>query len=230
MKSASTGVNSSFRAKTVTLKKARGRKTSSQRWLMRHLNDPYVQQAQIQGYRSRAAFKILEIDAKYKLFKPGQIVTDLGAAPGGWSQVVAKVIKADVNPDHLFAIDLLPVEPLPGMAFIQGDFLDRATQQHMLSLTGNKVDVVISDMAAQTTGHASTDHIRTKALAESAFSFAQQVLKEGGSFITKVFAGGTHQELLVQLKKAFATVKHFKPPASRKESPEVYVVCQGFRR
>jgi 23S rRNA (uridine2552-2'-O)-methyltransferase len=220
----------SIRVKKVQLKNARGRKTSSQRWLRRHFNDPYVQQAQRQGYRSRAAFKILEIDTKFKLFKPGHVVVDLGAAPGGWSQIAAKAITANTQSNSLFAIDLLPVEPIPGMNYIQGDFLDLANQKKLVSLTGNQVDVVLSDMAAQTTGHASTDHTRTRALAEAAFSFAQNVLKEGGTFVTKVFAGGTHQELLIQLKQDFKSVKHYKPPASRKESPEVYVVCQGFQR
>lgn len=225
-----TTVNPSFRAKKVSLKKARGRKNSSQRWLQRHFNDPYVQQAQQKGYRSRAAFKLLEIDAKYKLFKPGQVVVDLGAAPGGWSQIVVQAIKANAQAPTLFAIDLLPVEPLAGMTYVQGDFLDREIQNQMKSLTHHAVDIVLSDMAAQTTGHASTDHIRTRALAEAGFSFAREVLKEGGAFITKVFAGGTHQELLVQLKQSFKSVKHFKPPASRKESSEVYVICQGFHR
>lgn len=230
MSASSSASNMSLRTKKVSLKTGRGRKTSSQRWLRRHFNDPYVQQAHAQGYRSRAAFKILEIHQKYKLFKPGQVIMDLGAAPGGWSQVVAPLIKANPQKGQIFAIDLIAVDPIEGVTFLQGDFLDLNIQKQFETITGTKVDIVMSDMAAQTTGHASTDHTRTRMLAEAAFSFAQNALKEGGTFVTKVFAGGTHQDLLLQLKRSFASVKHFKPHSSRKESPEVYVICQGFQK
>jgi 23S rRNA (uridine2552-2'-O)-methyltransferase len=214
----------------VRVKTAKNRTASSARWLSRQLNDPYVQQAQKEGYRSRAAFKILEMDQRFRLLKPGQKVVELGAAPGGWSQVVLEKIKAGTpRGGVLIAIDLLPFKPLEHLVFIQGDFLDPQVQQQVLDTSGVGVDLVLSDMAASTTGHRSTDHLRTMNLADAAFAFAKATLKEGGAFVTKVFQGGAHKELLDQLHAHFKIVKHVKPPASRQESPEMYVVCLGFR-
>lgn len=221
-----------FRKSSVKLKTARGRKNSSQRWLQRQLNDPYVQRAQSEGMRSRAAYKLLEIQEKFHVIKPGMVVVDLGAAPGGWSQVAARLLHAGKGGQTggcIYAIDLLEMDTLEDVLFIQGDFLDLEIKARFEAEIPHKVDVVMSDMAAVTTGHSNTDHLRTMMLAEAAFSFARAHLKVGGSFLTKVFAGGTHKELLNQLKNAFETVRHFKPPASRKESPETYVVCMGFR-
>jgi 23S rRNA (uridine2552-2'-O)-methyltransferase len=219
---------SSFRAKTILVKKSRGRKASSQRWLHRHLNDPYVQRAKEQGYRSRAVFKILEIHEKFHLFKPGMRIGDLGAAPGSWSQAVAPLVLAPQK-GNVFAIDILPMEPPEGVTFVQGDFLDEQVQKYFQSLISEPLDILLSDMAAPTTGHATTDHIRTSLLADAAFSFARQNLRVGGTFIAKVFSGGTHQDLLTELKERFSTIKHFKPASSRKESPELYVICQGLK-
>ncbi len=218
-----------FRKKTVQLKTARGRKNSSQRWLQRQLNDPYVQEAQSLGYRSRAAFKLIEIDERFQLIRPNSIIVDLGAAPGGWSQIAARMIKQKKGKGEIFAIDLLEMDGIDGVTFIQGDFLDTDKQAELRSLLPGPIDLVMSDMAAYTTGHSGTDHIRTKVLGEAAFEFARTQLKPGGNFVAKVFAGGTHLELLMLLKRHFETVKHFKPPASRKESPETYVVCLNFR-
>lgn len=219
-----------FRTKVVRVKKAKGMTSSSHRWMARHLNDPYVQEAQKKGYRSRAAFKILEIDQKYKLLKQGQVVVELGAAPGGWSQVVSQKIKVGQGDAKLIGIDLLPVEPIPGATFLIGDFLEKECQQQVLDLAGREVDLVLSDMAASTTGHKSTDHMRTMNLAEASFLFAKETLKIGGSMVAKVFQGGTDKALLDQLKIYFTHIKHYKPPASRQESPEMYVVCTGFRK
>lgn len=218
-----------FRKKSIKLKTARGRKNSSQRWLQRQLNDPYVQEAQSLGYRSRAAFKLIEINEKFDLISANSTIVDLGAAPGGWSQIAARLITEKKGNGHVFAIDLLDMDGLDGVTFIKGDFLDKTNQDHLIRLLPGPIDFVMSDMAAYTTGHAGTDHIRTKLLGEAAFTFAKQHLKNGGNFIAKVFAGGTHEELLLLLKAHFQTVKHFKPPSSRKESPETYVVCLGFR-
>ena len=222
--------SSSGRSFHVRLKTARGRKPSSQQWLNRQLNDPYVRQAKEQGYRSRAAFKLLEIDQKYKIFKPGQIVVDLGAAPGGWSQIVRKKISSPRTKGRIIGIDLLEIEPITGVELYVGDFLDPDIQAHFRTAVPHDIDVVISDMAASTTGNSTTDHIRTILLAEAAYLFAKDFLRQGGTFITKVFQGGTDETLLLQLKQSFKVVKHFKPPASRKESPEMYVIAQGFRR
>jgi 23S rRNA (uridine2552-2'-O)-methyltransferase len=229
MKPMTPSLKLSGRGLSIRLKTARGRKLSSQKWLIRQLNDPYVQQARMKGYRSRAAFKLLEIHQKYTLFKPGQTVVDLGAAPGGWSQVAAKHIHSSQAAGSLLAIDLVAMEPLTGVTFVRGDFLDPEVQAALRNQIPEGVDVVMSDMAASTTGHATTDHLRTIALAEAAYTFARSCLKPGGSFIAKVFQGGTDATLLAELKKSFKTVKHVKPQASRKESPEMYVVAQGFR-
>jgi 23S rRNA (uridine2552-2'-O)-methyltransferase len=214
------------RQKTVRLKTARGRKTSSQRWLSRQLNDPYVQEARARSYRSRAAFKLIQINEKFKILKPGLDVVDLGAAPGGWSQIAWDFVQPT---GKVAGIDLLPIVPLSPIVFLQGDFYDLELRNALKTAINGSAHVVLSDMAASTTGHRDTDHIRTKALGDLAFQFSKGILKDGGTFVAKVFEGGTHPELLNELKKYFRTVKHFKPPASRKESPEMYVVCLGFR-
>lgn len=207
------------------IKTAKGRKISSIRWIERQLTDPYVQRAHKDGYRSRAAYKLLEIDEKLGgVIKQGQLIVDLGAAPGGWCQVVtqkgAKVV----------AIDLLPVDPMDNMVFFQMDFMDDdAPATLMDALGGNPADMVISDIAHNTVGHRNTDHLKIMALVEAAYDFAVAVLKQDGLFIAKVFQGGTQGELLTRMKQDFKTVKHIKPPASRKESPETYVIAQGFR-
>jgi 23S rRNA (uridine2552-2'-O)-methyltransferase len=214
----------------VRLKTARQRTASSQRWLERQLNDPYVAAAKREGYRSRAAFKLIGIDDKHRVLKPGKRVVDLGAAPGGWSQVAAERVRAVEGRGQVVAIDLLPMEPVAGVAFIELDFMDRSTSARLRGLLREgKADVVLSDMAAQGTGHARTDHLRIMGLAEAAAEFACEVLSPGGAFLCKVFQGGTERELLELLKRAFTTVRHIKPPASRSESAELYVVATGFR-
>jgi 23S rRNA (uridine2552-2'-O)-methyltransferase len=218
----------------VRLKTAKQRSSSSQRWLERQLNDPYVAAARRQGYRSRAAFKLIEIDDKHRLLKPGARVVDLGAAPGGWSQVAAERVRAVEGPKHkggqVVAIDLLAVEPIPGVELLQLDFMhDTAPQRLKDLLRDGRADVVLSDMAAQGTGHTRTDHLRIMGLAEAAVEFACEVLVPGGAFLCKVLQGGTERELLDRLKRAFASVRHIKPPASRAESAELYVLATGFR-
>jgi 23S rRNA (uridine2552-2'-O)-methyltransferase len=214
----------------VRLKTARQRKASSQRWLERQLNDPYVAAARREGYRSRAAFKLIEIDDKLRLLKPGKRVVDLGAAPGGWSQVAAERVRAAEGRGQVVAIDLLPMEPTAGVAFVELDFMDPGAPARLRGLLREgKADVVLSDMAAQGTGHARTDHLRIMGLAEAAAEFACEVLSPGGAFLCKVLQGGTERALLERLKRAFATVRHIKPPASRSESAELYVVATGFR-
>jgi 23S rRNA (uridine2552-2'-O)-methyltransferase len=214
----------------VRVKKTLQRSASSQRWLERQLNDPYVAAAQREGWRSRAAFKLLEIDDKERLLKTGKRVVDLGAAPGGWSQVAAKRVKSTEGGGQVVAIDLLAMEAIAGVAFIERDFLDAAASDTLRALLRDgRADVVVSDMAAQGTGHARTDHLRIMALAEAAAEFACAVLSPGGAFVCKVFQGGTERALLDRLRHAFAKVKHMKPPASRQESAELYVVATGFR-
>lgn len=211
------------------VKTAKGRSASSTRWLQRQLNDPYVKRAQEQGFRGRAAFKLLQINEKFHILKPGQIVVDLGCAPGGWSQVAAQIIKSSETKPSVFGIDLLPTRPLAGAVFLQGDFLSEDMYQKLQNLiTGKKVDVVLSDMAPNTSGIPSVDHLKLMNLVELAYDFAHQNLKTGGTFVAKIFQGGTDNELLTQMKRDFKTVKHFKPDASRKESVEYYVVAQGF--
>lgn len=212
-----------FRGKFVAVKTAKKRKTSSSQWLARQLNDPYVLKAKIDGYRSRAAYKLLEIHDKFHLFKPKMKVIDLGAAPGGWSQVAARLTKSENN--EIIAVDLLEIEPIIGVQSIQKDFYSSDTEQIITSMIGGKADVVMSDMAANTTGHASTDHIRTLDLCEHALDFALKILKPGGHFVTKIFRGGAENGVLSKVKMNFHTVKHFKPAASRKESVEVYLVA-----
>lgn len=207
------------------VKTARGRKNSSTRWLQRQINDPYVAEAQKLGYRSRAAFKLIEMDEKLNLLKPGKMVVDLGAAPGGWSQ-----ISADKG-CHVLAIDLLEMDALPGVEFMQMDFMeDDAPEALLNALAGRRADIVLSDMAHNTTGHKQTDHIKIMALVETAYDFAAQILAPEGAFIAKVFQGGAEKTLLDQLKADFKTVKHVKPKASRAESAEQYVVATGFKK
>jgi 23S rRNA (uridine2552-2'-O)-methyltransferase len=220
------------RMKTIRVKKLKNRTVSSTRWLERQLNDPFVKQAREGGYRARSVFKIMEIDDKLKAFKPGALVVDLGSAPGSWTQIAVERLKILTNggTGRVIATDILEMDPVPGSEFIRMDFTDNdAPDKIFAMLDGKKVDVVLSDMAANTTGQRSIDHIRTVFLVELAWDFAKQVLAENGVFIAKVFQGGTEKSLLEQLKKSFASVKHVKPKASRKESPELYVVCTGFK-
>jgi len=205
-----------------------GRTQASRRWLERQLNDPYVARARREGLRSRAAFKLMEIDDKAKLLKPGAKVVDLGAAPGGWSQVAAKRVRAG-NGGRVVAIDLLAMDPLPGVDFLQLDFLDPDAPERLKALLGGPADVVLTDMAANATGHRATDHLKIMGLAEAAAEFAREVLKPGGAFLAKVLQGGTEVELLASLKRDFASVKHVKPAASRSDSAELYVLATGFR-
>ena len=213
----------------VQVKTGRGRTLSSKLWLDRQLNDPYVARARREGYRSRAAYKLLEIDDKQNLLRLGASVVDLGAAPGGWSQVVAKRVGAAEGRGHVVAIDLLEMPPIPGVAFVQLDFLDPAAPDAIKALLGGSADVVLSDMAANATGHRQTDHLKIMALAEAAAEMAHEVLKPGGAFLCKVLQGGTETTLLAQLKKSFASVKHVKPAASRADSAELYLLARGFR-
>ncbi len=212
------------RSEAVTLRSRRGRSTASQRWLARQLNDPYVRAAKQQGWRSRAAFKLAELDDRFKLIRRGARVLDLGAAPGGWSQVALRRGAARV-----VGLDLLPIHPVSGASFLQGDFTEPAMPERLVALLGGAADLVLSDMAPNTTGHAATDHTRIMALAELALDLALQVLAPGGSFVAKVFQGGSERQMLTAMKRHFASVRHAKPPASRKESSELYVVASGFR-
>lgn len=214
----------------TTVKTARKRSVSSARWLERQLNDPYVAASKREGLRSRAAFKLREIDARYHFLKPGQRIIDLGAAPGGWSQEAAERVKAADGKGQVVAIDYLAFEPIPGVDMIEMDFTDPAAEDLLKSrLRDGRADVVLSDMAAPTVGHAKTDHLRIMGLAEAAAAFAADVLEPGGAFLCKVFQGGTERDLLDMLKRDFKTVRHVKPPASRAESSELYVLATGFR-
>jgi len=214
----------------VRLKTAKQRTASSQRWLERQLNDPYVAAARRQGYRSRAAYKLIEIDDKRRLLKPGRRVVDLGAAPGGWSQVAAERVQSAEGRGQVVAIDLTPMAAIPGVTCLTGDFLDETAPERLKALLREAgADVVLSDMAAQGTGHGRTDHLRIMGLAEAAAEFAIEVLSPGGAFLCKVLQGGSERALLDQLKKAFASVRHIKPPASRAASAELYVLASLFR-
>ncbi|MEV4934899.1 MULTISPECIES: RlmE family RNA methyltransferase [unclassified Sphingobium] len=209
----------------VRVKTAKGRTAQSTRWLERQLNDPYVRRAKAEGWRSRAAFKLIELDEKFHFVKGSRAVVDLGVAPGGWAQVVRKLCpKAKV-----VGIDLLPTDPIPGVTLFQMDFMDDKAPVLLAEALGDAPDLVISDMAANTVGHAATDHLRTMGLVEAAAMFAVENLRKGGTFVAKVFAGGTDADLLAILKRHFTTIKHAKPPASRKGSVEWYVVAQGFK-
>jgi 23S rRNA (uridine2552-2'-O)-methyltransferase len=212
------------RREAVRLKRARKLSTSSQRWLNRQLNDPYVAAAKAAGFRSRAAFKMMELDDKYKLIGTNARVVDLGAAPGGWSQVALRRGAAKV-----IGIDLLPIVPVAGAEFIQGDFMAEGMDVRLTEMLGGKADLVLSDMAPNTTGHVATDHIRIMALAETALAFACEILNPGGAFVAKLFQGGAERDMLNKLKLQFHNVRHAKPPASRKDSKEMYVVATGFR-
>ncbi len=207
------------------VKHAKGRKESSVRWLERHLNDPYVIKAQKEGYRSRAAYKMKEMDDKYDILKPGMAVVDLGAAPGGWCQIALEKKCAPI-----VAIDLLEMDPLPGVNFMQLDFMDDSAPERLKAGLGELADVVLSDIAHNTTGHRDTDHLKIMALVEAAYYFAVEILKPGGTFVAKVFQGGTEAALLNEIKKSFTKVQHVKPPASRKDSSEMYLLATGFRR
>jgi 23S rRNA (uridine2552-2'-O)-methyltransferase len=207
------------------VRSARGRTVSSTRWLERHLNDPYVKRAQTEGFRARAAYKLIELDERFGLLAGAERIVDLGAAPGSWAQVVLKR-RPGVR---LVGIDLLPVDPLPGATFLEADFLDPEAQQRVEAALGGKADLILSDMAANTIGHHGTDHLRTMALVDEAAAFACTNLAPGGRFIAKVLAGGAENRLVAELKRSFASVRHAKPPASRKESSETYLVATGFR-
>ena len=212
----------------VRVKSGRGRKLSSKLWLERQLNDPYVARAKREGVRSRAAFKLAEIDDKAHVLKKGARVVDLGAAPGGWSQVAAKRAGAPQQ-GRVVAIDLLAMEPVPGVDFMQLDFLDPAAPDRLKAMLGGPADVVLSDMAANATGHARTDHLKIMALVEAAAEFAHEVTAPGGAFLAKVLQGGTETSLLAALKRDYKSVKHIKPPASRADSAELYLLATGFR-
>ncbi len=226
----SSGPGGGVRKMHVRVKTAGKRTVSSARWLERQLNDPYVTAAKREGWRSRAAYKIIEIDDKYKFLKSGQRVVDLGAAPGGWSQVAALRTKSIAGRGQVIAIDYLEVEAIAGVTLLQLDFMDDGAPEKLKALMRDGgADVVLSDMAAPTTGHAQTDHLRIMGLAEAAIEFACDVLAPGGAFLCKVFQGGTEGDLLKLLKLKFTTVRHIKPPASRAESAELYVLATGFR-
>ena len=212
------------RGLAVKVKTARSRNASSQRWLARQLNDPYVAAAKEQGWRSRAAFKLLELDDRFHLIRRGIRVVDLGAAPGGWTQVAVKRGATSV-----VGVDLLAMEPIAGATLLIGDFSDPGMPARLSAALGGAADLVLSDMAPNTTGHAATDHLRIMALAELSLDFAVGILAEGGAFVAKVFQGGSERAMLDRMKRHFTTVRHAKPPASRKESSELYVVATGFR-
>jgi 23S rRNA (uridine2552-2'-O)-methyltransferase len=213
----------------VTVKSGGRLKLSSKLWLERQLNDPYVAQAKREGLRSRAAFKLAEIDDKYRFLKPGITVVDLGAAPGGWSQIAAKRIAAANGKGRVIAIDLLDMPEVPGVSFARIDFLDDAAPAKLVAMIGGGADVVLSDMAPNTTGHRKTDQLRILGLVEGAAGFAAEVLNPGGTFVAKVFQSGADAALMAELKRDFATVKHVKPASSRQDSSERYVLAMGFR-
>ncbi len=213
----------------VRLRTGKGRTLASKLWLERQLNDPYVARAKREGLRSRAAYKLIEVDDKFRLLKPGARVVDLGAAPGGWSQVAAKRVGADEGRGRVVAIDILEMQSLPGVEALHLDFLDERAPPRLKDLLSGTADVVLSDMAENATGHRKTDHLKIMALAEAAALFAREVLKPGGAFLCKVLQGGTEGALLADLKRDFATVKHVKPAASRTDSAELYVLATGFR-
>lgn len=207
------------------IRTAKGRKVSSTRWLERQLNDPYVKRAQAENYRSRAAYKLIELDQRFGFLKGVKAVVDLGIAPGGWSQVVRRKQPAA----SIVGIDLLPTDPIDGVAILQLDFMAEEAPEQLKRVLGGQADLILSDMAANTVGHQQTDHLRTMALVEAGLEFAKEVLKPGGAYVAKVLAGGADHELVAELKRNFATVKHAKPPASRKGSSEWYVVAQRFK-
>lgn len=211
---------------TTRVKTAKGRKTSSTRWLQRQLNDPYVKKAKAEGYRSRAAYKLVELDERFGFLKGVNAVVDLGIAPGGWSQVVRRKAPRAA----IVGIDLLPTDPIDGVEILEMDFMEEAAPETIREALGDvPVDLVMSDMAANTVGHPQTDHLRTMALVEAGLLFATEVLRPGGTYVAKVLAGGADNQLVAELKRNFTSVKHAKPPASRKDSSEWYVIAQGFK-
>jgi 23S rRNA (uridine2552-2'-O)-methyltransferase len=214
--------------RTKVTKKS-GLKESSRRWLERHMNDPYVQRSKAEGFRSRAAYKLIEIDERYKVIKKGDRIIDLGATPGGWSQVAADRTGSRDGAEKVVAIDYLDLDPVPGVKFLKMDFLEDAAPAALIEALGGEPDVVLSDMASPTTGHRRTDHLRTMHLCEVAADFAVSVLKPGGHFLAKTFQGGTENTLLDMLKRNFRSVHHVKPPASRDESAELYLLARGFK-
>ncbi len=215
----------STREKSEHVKTAKGRKTSSTKWLKRQLNDPYVAKAQMDGYRGRAAYKLLEIHERLDLLKPDMTVVDLGSAPGGWAQVASNI------GCHVIGLDILEMDPIPGVTLLQMDFMDDDAPQKLIeAMKGQKADIILSDMAPNTIGHKNTDHLRIMALVELAYDFAKNVLKQDGAFLAKTRQGGTSNDILTMMKKDFKTVKHIKPPSSRKDSSETFVIAQGFRR
>jgi len=207
------------------LRTAKGRKVSSTRWLERQLNDQYVKRAKAENYRSRAAYKLIELDERFEFLRGVKSVVDLGIAPGGWSQVVRR----KVPQARIVGIDFLPTDPIEGVAILEMDFMDENAPARLKEVLGGAADLVLSDMAANTVGHQQTDHLRTMALVEAGLEFAREILRPGGAYVAKVLAGGADNRLVAELKRSFATVKHAKPPASRKESSEWYVVAQGFK-
>ena len=207
------------------IRTAKGRKVSSTRWLERQLNDPYVKRAKAENYRSRAAYKLIELDERFGFLKGAKAVVDLGIAPGGWSQVVRRKAPQAA----IVGIDLLPTDPIDGVAILQMDFMDEAAPAKLQDALGGPADLVLSDMAANTVGHQQTDHLRTMALVEAGLEFATEVLGPGGAYVAKVLAGGADNQLVAEMKRHFTSVKHAKPPASRKDSSEWYVVAQGFK-
>jgi 23S rRNA (uridine2552-2'-O)-methyltransferase len=209
------------------LKDEKRRKLSSRTWLERQISDPYVMRAKREGLRSRAAYKLAEVDDKYRVLKPGARVVDLGAAPGGWSEIAAQRVGTK---GRVVALDILDMKPIAGVEFLKLDFLDAAAPERLKAMLGGKADIVLSDMAANTTGHRQTDHLRIMALADAAAAFAREVLADGGIFLCKVLQGGTETALLAELKREFESVKHVKPPASRSDSAELYLLARGFRR
>jgi 23S rRNA (uridine2552-2'-O)-methyltransferase len=229
-KALGTGGRKSDKDLKIRVKSAKGRKVSSTKWLERQLNDPYVARARAEGYRSRAAFKIKEMDEKHKLFHRGTRVVDLGAAPGGWSQVAAKAVgSTEANP-LVVGIDYLEMDPIPGVVLLKKDFTDDDAPQMLIdAMGGKKADLVMSDMAWPTTGHRPTDHLRIVQLIEIAAAFALDVLAPNGTFVAKVFQGGTEHELLHMLKRHFRTTFHAKPPSSRSDSAEAYLIAKGFK-
>ena len=213
----------------VRLRTGKGRSLAQRLWLERQLNDPYVARAKREGFRSRAAYKLIEMDDKYRFLKPGGRVVDLGAAPGGWSQIAANRVGADAGRGRVVAIDVLEMQPVAGVEVLQLDFLAAEAPERLKEMLGGPADVVLSDMAANATGHRKTDHLKIMGLAEAAVEFAREVLKPGGTFLCKVLQGGTENQLLADLKRDFAKVQHVKPAASRADSAELYVLATGFR-
>ncbi|HSK41018.1 MAG TPA: RlmE family RNA methyltransferase [Arenibaculum sp.] len=228
MKKKSPGKGPQARQLGVRVHTARKRSHSSTQWLERQLNDPYVAEAKRLGYRSRAAFKLLQLDERFHLLGPSLRVLDLGAAPGGWTQIAVDRVRPE-SVGKVVGLDILPMEPIPGATLLQADFLEDETPALLHDALGGQADLVLSDMAAPTTGHSGTDHLRIMGLAETAYDFAAKVLAPGGAFVCKLFQGGAERELLDRLKRDFATVRHAKPPASRSDSSETYLVAQGFR-